>query len=205
MQPDFTQLIAASRDGQQAATNELFDRYYNLVRRCVHKGLDKELRPSRPWLGAMFSTGDVVQEVFLSVLRDLDTFAGDSEQQFISFLATVTKSRLVDAIRFHEAFRRDPRRVHRGAEPDQIGSSKSDPLEDAVSGEEVARFCSALSGLREREQLLLRRRLEDNEQFNDLADALGYPTGDAARKAFHVAQARLATRVAALEGDDTRS
>lgn len=192
---DFDRRIEAVRRGDEAAINELFERYYATVRQIVHRGLADDLRRSRPWLGALFSTGDVVQEVFISVLRDLDTFSGDSEPQFVSFLATVTKSRLVDAVRFHEAMRRDRRRVGHTGDASELVQPNMNPADAAVSAEELGRFCAALTNFPERERLLLRRRLDSGATFDQLAQDLGYPSADAARKAFHAAQARLATRL----------
>lgn len=199
MQFEFSVLLRSVRDGDESALNDLFDRYYAVVQRLVHKGLATEMRPGRPWLGALFSTGDVVQEVFMSVLRDLENFEGGSEPQFVKFLATVTKSRLVDSIRFHEAMRRDRRRVRPVA--DEVRAKRGSPVRDAVTAEEVALFCSALSRFPERERLLLRGRLERGAQYAVLADELGYPSPDAARKAFHSAQARLAMNLSALQDD----
>ncbi len=198
---DFLADVEAARHGDEAAKNALFDRFYPVVQRIVHRSLAAELRPNRPWLGAMFSTGDVVQEVFLSVLRDLESFEGATEGAFVNYLVAVTKHRVVDAIRFHEAVRRDRRReASTVLEIDTLPDAVT-PADAVVSGEEVALFCSALAGLPQREQILLRERVESGTAFPVLAEELGYPSADAARKAFYAAQAKLVVRLRELGVD----
>ncbi len=191
---DFLQQVAAAREGHESALNALFDRFYPMVRDMVHRALAADLRLKRPWIAPMFSTGDVVQEVFMSVLRDLESFAGTSEGAFVNYLASVTKNRLIDAVRFHEAVRRDCRRV--GSVHDlELPQRERDPADHAVTAEEVARFCSVLTSFPTRERLLLRERIERNTTYAELAEELAYPSADSARKAFYAAQARLLMRL----------
>ena len=114
---EFQSALAAARNGDARALDSLFDRFYPQVKRMVHRSLTADLRDKRPWLVSAFSTGDVVQEVFRHVVRDFDSFAGTSEAAFVSYLATLIKNRLVDAIRFHEAVRRDRRRLRPDRRP----------------------------------------------------------------------------------------
>jgi RNA polymerase sigma factor (sigma-70 family) len=188
----FRETLAAARRGDAAALERLFEGFYPRVQRMVHARLARDLRTTRPWLAARFSTGDIVQEVFRSVLEDLNGFEGTNDGAFAGYLAMVVRNRIVDAVRFHEAGARDGRRS-RGVRDDADGErDQGDPAQDLVSAEDLERFQAALTTFPERVQLLLRARLERTESFPTLAQRLGYGSASAARRAFSAAQARLA-------------
>lgn len=167
---EFQSTLEAARDGDPAAMDSLFEEFYPRVSRMVHRGLSRDLRSSRPWLTARFSTGDVVQEVFRSLLKDLRGFKGTSEDAFSGYLAMVVRNRLVDAIRFHEAAQRDGRRTMPSVEEADAVSPHSDPATDALQADEAESFREILKTLPETEQLLLRARLEQGARFSDLAE-----------------------------------
>jgi RNA polymerase sigma factor (sigma-70 family) len=193
---DFPGTLDAARRGEGWALDRLAQAFYPKVERIVHHRLATDLRSSRPWLTARFSTGDVVQEVFHGVLRDLDSFAGNTEDAFAGFLAMVVRNRIIDAVRFHEADCRDGRRT--GNLPTQLdlfvesARGSQDPADSVVSDEEVERLFEAMARFPERERLLLRARLENLASFAELAQQLGYGSESAARRAFYAAQAKLA-------------
>ena len=190
----FREVLTAAQGGDKEAQEELFRRFYPDVERIVHSKLSRDLRHGRPWLTARFSTGDVVQEVFRGLLADLSGFEGDSEKAFVGYLAMIARNRLIDAIRFHEASRRDGRSTV--PESDRSPSSgESGPGTHLASREEAELFQELLQDFPEREQLLLRARLEQGAHFQDLAEQLGYSSAWAARRAFYAAQAQLAIRL----------
>jgi len=79
-----TELIARCRRGEAAAWDELFDRHYAAAGRFVFQ------------LGHDFSREDVeeiCQEVFLSVIRNLETFQGGSQFQTWLFRIAANKAR----------------------------------------------------------------------------------------------------------------
>jgi len=188
----FQELLARARAADSDALDALFEEFYPTVRSLVHRSLARDLRLNRPWLTTRFSTGDLVQEVFRSVLRDLRTFGGTTEASFVGFLTTVVRNRLVDAIRFHEAERRDGRRSAQKTGTWGADSRPQDPAEEAASAEQVVRMYRALQTFSERERHLLRARIEGLDSFKNLAEQLGYGSETAARRAFYGAQARLA-------------
>ncbi|MCP3917204.1 MAG: sigma-70 family RNA polymerase sigma factor [bacterium] len=193
--PEFQRTLAAARSGEPAALEALFERFYPPVRNMVHGTLSGDLRVQRPWLTALFSTGDIVQDVFKSVLGDLDAFKGENEHAFVGYLAMVIRNRLLDAIRFHEAARRDRRRIGASTEDVEVEHDTRTPSARAASAEQVALFCGVVASFSPREQLLLRERIENDAPYAELAERFGYPSADAARKAFYTAQARLVTRL----------
>jgi len=66
------------------------------------------------------------------------------------------------------------------------------PLEDAIGAEAAARYVAALARLEPEERKAIIGRVEMDYSYADLADVLGKPTADAARKAARRALLRLA-------------
>lgn len=192
---NFSDDLSAARGGDKAALDRLFDRFYPVVQQSVHRTLSTDHRSGRPWLAAVLSTGDVVQEVCMGVLRDLGGFSGSTEGEFAAFLISMSRNRVVDAVRYYEAHKRDRRRVDESQGEATLLEDQRGPIEMAVSAEEVALYCRVFASFPAREQALLRGRAEFHTTYERLAVELGYPTGDAARKAYFNAQARLLARL----------
>ena len=185
----FEPLLAAARRRDAAALNELFRRFYPRIEQFVHVALSRDLRSKRPWISARFSTGDVVQDVFRSVLSDLEGFRGRSEEAFFGFLSTVVRNRLLDLLRFHEADRRAQE-----SEGDEV-SFDDGPATDALAAERRAIFAEVLRGFPERDRALLRGRIQQHREFQELAEELRFSSVSAARRAFYAAQALLVLRL----------
>lgn len=196
--PDFAQVLEAARNGDRAAIDRLVAELYPKVRELVHNSLATDLRRKRPWLTAMFSTGDVVQDVFCGVIRDLDDFHSVHDGAFVKYLATMVKNRLVDTVRFHQAHRRDVRRDRDQIDADVVAHAE-DPASVAELEDELRAYARALATFPQREQVLLRERLSGAQTFRQLAELLGYGSEDAASRAFHAAQARLLLRLGRIE------
>jgi RNA polymerase sigma factor (sigma-70 family) len=192
---EFGAILVAARQQDAAAIERLVEWCYPRVERIARERLRLDLQVSRPWLAARFSTGDVVQEVFRSVLTDLRGFLGSDERSFVGFLAVIVRNRIVDAVRFHEATTRDARRSRAlfGAEA-HLASDRG-PMGEVMTAEELGRFAAVLASLPVRDQLLVRARLEDDHSFPELAALLDYPSAFAARRAFYSAQARILVRL----------
>jgi RNA polymerase sigma factor (sigma-70 family) len=188
---EFEALLGAARAGDQAARERLAARYYPRVEAMVHRELARDMRQNRPWMSARFSTGDVVQDVFRSLLQDLSQFEGRSEDAFVGYLSMVIRNRLVDALRFHEAARRDGRRTSVLPEEPDSSTQPIGPGTRMAASEEIERYQDALAQFSEKEQLLIRARLECQTSFPDLAQQLGYSSKWAASRAFYAAQAKL--------------
>lgn len=190
--PAFAALLRRAKAGEPEALDELFSRFYGRVERKVHRSLASDVRNGRPWVSARFSTADVVQDIFHGVLRDLGTFQGTSERAFAGYLTMVIRNRIIDSIRFHEADRRDGRRGVRPIETADRDSDSESPPERAAQADEYETYLRALNALPERDQLLLRARLEESATFEELTETLGYPSVSTARRAFLSAKARVA-------------
>lgn len=78
------QLLARCRRGETAAWDELFDRHYAAAGRFVFQ-LASDLTPE--------DVEEICQEVFLSVIRNLNSFHGDSQFQTWLFRIATNKAR----------------------------------------------------------------------------------------------------------------
>ena len=172
---------------------QLCEQFYPLVQQRVHRMLARDIRRQRAWLGALLSTGDVVHDVFLGVVRDHGQLRGRSDRATIAYLGRLVRNRLIDTVRHHQASRRDARLIARDV--GDCSRPQRSPAAEAVHAEEMAQFHRALAEFEERERAILQARLEDRVRFDSLAKTFGYASADSARKAFHTLQARLVTRM----------
>jgi len=198
---DLARTLEQAAQGDRAALQSLLTDFYPKVREIVHRELERDFRRRHRWMLPLFSTGDIVQEVFLGVVAGLKEFRVEDDTSFTRYLATVVKHRLLDAVRFHEADRRDQRR--QVGEPEQgLGSlphAGTDPTPSlrASVEEQLGIYRSVLATLPEKQRLLLELRLSEQKEFGEIAHALGIASADAARKAFHEAQAKLLVKLRA--------
>jgi RNA polymerase sigma factor (sigma-70 family) len=192
---EFPVVLAAARSGDRAALDSLCSIHYPTVERMAHRELRTELGPNADKLVAMFSTGDVVQDVFRKVLASLDGFLGATEGEFVNFIATAVRSRLLDLVRFHYAVRRDRRRTTHEDEALAHKVGADHPVRKLCAEEQVRIYFSILDDFEGRERALLVRRLDGEATFESLAEELRFPSADAARKAFHRLHARLLVRL----------
>lgn len=190
-QEEFQALLKGAREGRGDALDQLFRSFYPTVETLVHSRLAKDQRSGRPWLHARFSTGDVVQEVFKDLLRDLGAFRGETSRAFCGYLSMVVRNRIVDSVRHHEAAQRDGRRTTSPSADFERADCGLDPEHAAATADEQARFEGFLQSFPEQEQHLLRGRIELDVSFHELAEQLGYSSPSAAKRAFYLAQARL--------------
>lgn len=194
-------LLAAAAAGEKAAQDRLVEATYADVRARVHQELERDFRQRHKWMLPLFSTQDVVHEVLAAVVRDLRDTSFPAREAFFAFLGTVVHRRLIDAVRFHEAARRDGRRVV--AEPTAgvaalgVDAREATPTFAAQLGERARLLQEALAELPERWRHLLELRLMEERTFPEIAQALGYSSEETARQSFVEAKARLLVKLRA--------
>lgn len=190
------ELLQLARDGDKQARGELITRFYDRTAALVHRQMRQRLQPQQHALLRQLSTGDIVQEVFMEVLRGLDRWEGDREQAFVSLLATLVEHRLVDQVRRSQAARRDVRRLGDvGPATAGVQAQQSGPATLAGNQEQLAIYREVIATFSDRDRALLTMRLEDGLEFGELAERLAWLSPDAARKAFHLVQAKLLLRL----------
>lgn len=202
MNLDWTTLsttIVAAAAGDEDAQTRVVDACYEPVKRIVHRDLEQDFRKRHRWIMPLFSTHDVVHEVLAAVVKDLqDTSFPDSER-FFAYLGTLVRHRLLDAVRFHEAARRDNRKQlaepTAGLEHVAKDGREDTPTMAASLGERAGLVRDALQELPERHRRLLELRLLEDATFPQIREALGYASDETARQAFQDAQARLLVKL----------
>lgn len=192
----FADLLQKAVSGDTAATGEIVAAVYERVRAIAHGQIEQQVGKDAMGLLALFSTGDVVQEAFVAALRDLPRFRGVDEAELIGWLAAVVRNRVVDAIRHHLAQRRDRRRQVATDDEARARSREPTPSQAASADEQAGRQQQILAELNDDERDLLLARIVDERPWNEIAEANGFPSSDAARFAFRRLQARLMLRLA---------
>lgn len=203
MNPDWPVLqaaITAAAAGDAAAQDRVVALCYDDVKAIVHRNLQADFRQRHRWMLPLFSTHDVVHEVLVAVVRDLADTQFESAGRFFAYLGTLVQHRLLDAVRFHEAARRDGRR--QVAEPTAglaaattDASREATPTLAASLGERAGLVRDALAELPERQRRMLELRLLEDATFPQIREALGYASDETARQACLDAQARLLVKL----------
>jgi RNA polymerase sigma-70 factor (ECF subfamily) len=179
-------LIERARTGDQEALNRLFARHSDPLRRWARGRLPK-------WARDIADTDDLVQETLLRTFKRI----GDFEARGVGALQAYLRQAVLNAIR--EELRR------KGRQPDATGldgleaDRNLSPLEQAIGGEAIDRYERALARLKDGEREVIIGRVELGYSFEELADALGKPSADAARKS---AQRALVRLVEEMDRDD---
>jgi RNA polymerase sigma-70 factor (ECF subfamily) len=178
-------LIHRARAGDQDALDRLFARHLKPLQRWASGRLPR-------WARDMASTDDLVQETLLQTFKRIEDFEPRGVGALQAYLRQAVLNRIRDELRRKG---RKPRSV----ELDDLDlAGDSSPLEDAIGGEAVEHYERALERLRPEERDAVIARVELGLSYEELAEALGKPTPDAARKAAQRALVRLAEEMRAL-------
>jgi RNA polymerase sigma-70 factor (ECF subfamily) len=161
-------LLARHQSGDPLAKERLFGRYLPILQRWAHHRLPGGARDLR-------DTDDLVQDTLMRAFRNIDTFQHRGEGAFLAYLRQI----LVNAIR--DDIRKVAGRPRPATLEDVHADAAPSALEDAIGRESVERFERALARLdpEPREAVIL--RIEFGFSHQQVADALGKPTAEAAR------------------------
>lgn len=172
-------LLERARAGDSEALERLFARYRKPLQRWTSGRLPK-------WARDISDTEDLVQETLLQTFKRI----GDFEPRRVGALLAYLRKAVLNRIR--EELRRKGRRPPiTDLDEIEVDSAES-PLEQAIGHEAVERYEQALSRLKAEEREAIIARVEMGYTYEELAEALGKPTPDAARKAAQRALVRLA-------------
>lgn len=182
-QPDDTiQLLDRARAGDAAALEALFARYLVPLRRWARGRLPRYARD-------MADTQDLVQETLLQTFKNIEAFEASRRGALQGYLRQALMNRIRDELR--RFGRRGPHALLDTAVPDGGPS----PLEEAIGRQAAGRYEQALSRLTPAEREAIIARVELGMSYDEMAEALGKPTADAARKAAQRAIVRLASEM----------
>jgi RNA polymerase sigma-70 factor (ECF subfamily) len=178
-------LIVRARAGDTAALEQLFARHHEPLRRWARGRLP-------PWARQLADTDDLVQDALLQTFKRVGDFDPRGPGALQAYLRQAVFNRIRDELRRHG---RLPPGVDLDSLPDAealVAGAGESPLEQAIGRENLERYEAALAELEPVEREAIIGRIEMGYTYQELADALGKPTADAARKATHRALIRLA-------------
>jgi RNA polymerase sigma factor (sigma-70 family) len=174
-------LVQRVREGDKDALDHLIQRHLAPLRRYVSGRLPR-------WARDLADTDDLVQDTLLRTFSKMDAFEVRGAGALQAYLRQAVMNRLRDELR------------RKGRAPafvdvqdlDVAGPGQGSPLEEAIGAEAAARYVAALARLEPEEREAIIGRVEMEYSYADLAEVLGKPTADAARKAARRALLRLA-------------
>jgi len=172
-------LVERVKAGDDRALEVLFARHLAPLRRWASGRLPR-------WTRDLMDTDDIVQETVFRAIKRIDRFEARHEGALQAYLRQAIVNRIRDEVRHRQ-------RVQVSAtladeQPDRAAS----PLELAIGTEAVERYDAALARLRPEEREAIVARVEMDCSYQEVAEALGKPSADAARMAVSRALVRLA-------------
>jgi RNA polymerase sigma-70 factor (ECF subfamily) len=161
-------LLTRARTGDIDAREELFGRFVPILRRWAHRRLPGGARD-------LNETMDLVQMVILRALNRLDHFEARGEGAFLAYLRQI----LLNVVR--DEARRSSRRGVQSTLDETLVSPHASVMERMIGVEQMERYQRAVDRLQpeQREAVLL--RLEFGYTYEQIAEAIGKPSADAAR------------------------
>lgn len=161
-------LLARVRAGDRPAREQLARRYLATLLRWGHGRLPSYARD-------LSDTQDLVQVTLLKALEHVDTFEPQREGAFLAYLRTI----LLNEVRGE--IRRVSRRPHREPLSDELPERAVSVVEQAIGKTAMRAYERALDALDEEEREGVILRIEMGFTHQQVAEALGKPSADAAR------------------------
>jgi RNA polymerase sigma factor (sigma-70 family) len=172
-------LLGRIRQGDERARDLLLARYLPLLRRWAHGRLPSHAR-------RLVDTDDLVQVSLIRSLNHMETFEPSREGAFLVYLRRAVLNAMRDEIR-----RSHPER-HVGPTSEDVPDQVQSGLEAAIGRETVEHYEAALAELEEEPRQAVILRVEFGYTYEQIAEAIGKPTANAARMAVSRAMLRLA-------------
>jgi RNA polymerase sigma-70 factor (ECF subfamily) len=173
------ELLERVKGGDADALDRVFARYLPALRRWASGRLPR-------WTRDLMSTDDLVQETFIRAMRGINRFEMRHEGALHGYLRQAIVNRVRDEVR------RGKRAPALTELNDQQADRDATPLDLAIGEEALQRYEAALTRLREEEREAVVARVEMGLSYQEIAEALGKPTAEAARMAVSRALMRLA-------------
>jgi RNA polymerase sigma factor (sigma-70 family) len=177
-------LIQRVREGDKDSLERLIQRHLSPLRRYVSGRLPR-------WARDLADTDDLVQDTLLRTFPKMDAFEVRGVGALQAYLRQAVMNRLRDELR------------RKGRAPALVNvdelevAGPGSPLEEAIGAEAAAQYVAALARLEPEDREAIIGRVEMEYSYADLAEVLGKPTADAARKAARRALLRLAEEMKA--------
>ena len=172
------ELLSRARSGDTAAREALVIRCLPALQRLAHGRLPHAAR-------GMTDTDDIVQTVLIRALGRLDDFVPRASGSLLGYLRRIVLNQVRDEAR------RVARTPHHGELHDHLPDPALDPLEEAIGKQSMELYERALEQLEPELQEAVVLRLEMGCSYQEIAEALGRPSANAARLATARAVVRL--------------
>lgn len=171
-------LLALVRAGDRSALERLFARHLKPLQRWASGRLP-------PWARQLADTDDLVQDALVRTFKRIEEFEPRGAGSLQAYLRQAVLNHLRDELR------RKGRQPPIDSLDDVDIEGGRSPLEEAIGREGIERYERALARLEPVDRELIIARVEMGYSYEELADATGKPTADAARKAAHRALVKL--------------
>lgn len=172
-------LLERAKAGDREALEVLFARHIPTLRRWASGRLPH-------WARDVADTQDLVQDSVLQVFKRVEAFEPRGEGALQAYLRQAVMNRI------RNEFRSKRRRPSFEDVDEQAPADGTSPLEAAIRQQQLDRYDSALSRLSDQERDLIVARVEMGLTYEEIAEALGKPSWNAARMATARALLRLA-------------
>jgi len=171
-------LLSRLRDGDLSARDPLVSRYIPPLRRWAHGRLPGYARD-------LLDTDDLVQIALLRALDQIEGFEPRHGGAFLAYLKSIVQNQIKDEIR---KVGRKPGRE--GMAEDLLDAGLS-PLDGALARDVREKYEAALARLPAEQQEAVIMRIEMGCTYEEIAQAVGSPSPNAARMTISRALVRL--------------
>jgi RNA polymerase sigma-70 factor (ECF subfamily) len=172
-------LLGKARAGDRDALDQLFARHLRPLQRWARGRLPH-------WARQLADTDDLVQDALSQTFKRIDEFEPRDVGALQAYLRQAVINRVRDELR--RIGRRPP-----AADLETLELASGDsPLAQAIGKESVDRYRRALDRLKPEDRELVIARVEMGYTYGELAEMLGKPSAEAARKAAQRALVRVA-------------
>lgn len=162
------ELVERAKAGDRDALDRLVTRFLPPLRRWASGRLPR-------WSRDLMDTDDLVQETVIRALNRIGQFESRHPGSLQAYLRQAVMNRIRDEVR---RTGRSPLITELDERRSADGAS---PLELAIGQEAVERYEAALARLKPEEREAIVARIEMEFSYQEVADALGKPSADAAR------------------------
>jgi RNA polymerase sigma factor (sigma-70 family) len=174
-----TDLVEKAKSGDRAALDRICTRFLPALRRWASGRLPR-------WSRDLMDTDDLVQETVIRAVKRMSSFESRHDGALQAYLRQAVVNRIRDEIR----------RAGRSPATKELDENQRDagasPLEQAIGHEALDRYEAALARLRPEEREAIVARIEMECSYQEVAQAIGKPSADAARMTVSRALLKLA-------------
>jgi RNA polymerase sigma factor (sigma-70 family) len=179
-------LLVRAQSGDSAAREALFARFLPVLRRWAHRRLPSGAR-------ALADTDDLVQVTLVRALNRIPELEPRQEGSLLAYLRRI----LLNAVR--EEIRRSASRGEHRELADDLPDARASVVDEVVGREKMELYERGLAALTEEQQEAVVLRVEFGYSHQQIAEAMGKPSADAAR----MTVVRALVQLAKAMGEDT--